>query len=108
METSGFNAPAAFMSDGDVGPLPRADTTTLGAYLGNADLTALGDAAAAAAAAAAAGEGSQAGRAAGEGAEGVEVERVGLNCRAVTTVLEWLCKDPGQHTHCAGQACHRA
>lgn len=52
METSSFNAPAAFIQEGDVGPLPRADATTLGAYLGNADLTALGDAAAAALAAA--------------------------------------------------------
>lgn len=52
METSSFNAPAAFVQEGDVGPLPRADATTLGAYLGNADLTALGDAAAAALAAA--------------------------------------------------------
>jgi hypothetical protein len=60
METSSFNAPAAFIQEGDVGPLPRADATTLGAYLGNADLTALGDAAAAALAAA--GEMSPSGR----------------------------------------------
>lgn len=60
METSSFNAPATFIQEGDVGPLPRADATTLGAYLGNADLTALGDAAAAALAAA--GEMSPSGR----------------------------------------------
>jgi hypothetical protein len=63
METSSFNTPAAFVQEGDVGPVPHADTTTLGAYLGNADLTALGDAAALAAAAA--GELSPAARAAG-------------------------------------------
>ncbi len=63
METSSFNAPAAFIQEGDVGPVPLADTTTLGAYLGNADLTAIGDAAALAAAAA--GELSPAARAAG-------------------------------------------
>lgn len=38
METSSFNAPAAFIQDGEVGPVPRADTATLGAYLGNSDL----------------------------------------------------------------------
>jgi hypothetical protein len=41
METSSFNAPAAFIQDGEVGPLPRADTATLGAYLGNSDLVLL-------------------------------------------------------------------
>jgi hypothetical protein len=41
METSSFNAPAAFIQDGEVGPLPRADTATLGAYLGNSDLVSL-------------------------------------------------------------------
>jgi hypothetical protein len=63
METSSFNAPAAFIQDGDVGPLPRADAATLGAYLGNADLAALGDASASAleAAAAATGAGGGAG-----------------------------------------------
>lgn len=48
-----------------MGPLPRADTTTLGAYLGSADLTAIGDAAALAAAAAAEDQLSPASRAAG-------------------------------------------
>lgn len=69
METSSFNAPAAFIQEGDVGPVPHADTTTLGAYLGSADLTAIGDAAALAAAAA--GELSPASRAAGGCANGM-------------------------------------
>jgi hypothetical protein len=64
METSSFNVPSAFIQEGDVGTLPRADDTTLGAYLGNADLMALGDAAALALAAAA-GQTSPASRAAG-------------------------------------------
>lgn len=38
METSSFNAPAALVQESEVGPVPRADTTTLGAYLGNSDL----------------------------------------------------------------------
>eukprot|EP00775_Hariotina_reticulata_P010067 gene10067-10222_t len=38
METSSFNAPAALVQESEVGQVPRADTTTLGAYLGNSDL----------------------------------------------------------------------
>jgi hypothetical protein len=38
METSSFNAPASFVQESEVGPVPLADTTTLGAYLGNSDL----------------------------------------------------------------------
>ncbi|WIA34203.1 hypothetical protein OEZ86_012559 [Tetradesmus obliquus] len=53
METSAFNAPAAFIQAGEVGQLPRADTATLGAYLGNSDLALLEEPGAAAAAAAA-------------------------------------------------------
>jgi hypothetical protein len=49
METSSFNAPAAFIQDGEVGPLPRADAATLGAYLGNSDLALLEEPGAAAA-----------------------------------------------------------
>lgn len=52
-----------------MGTLPRADDTTLGAYLGNADLSALGDAAALALAAAA-GQISPASRAAGVDVDG--------------------------------------
>eukprot|EP00879_Flechtneria_rotunda_P017296 GHRR01018118.1.p1 GENE.GHRR01018118.1~~GHRR01018118.1.p1 ORF type:complete len:1217 (+),score=567.02 GHRR01018118.1:272-3922(+) len=48
METSSFNAPAAFIQEGEVGPVPRAETHSLGAYLGNSDLI-LDEAAAAAA-----------------------------------------------------------
>jgi hypothetical protein len=38
METSGFNAPAQFIQAGDVGPIPRCDTSTLGSYLGLSDI----------------------------------------------------------------------
>jgi hypothetical protein len=38
METSSFNAPKQFVQDGEVGPIPRAEVSTLGVYLGMSDL----------------------------------------------------------------------
>jgi len=38
MGTSSFNAPSQFIQDGEVGPIPRAEVSTLGVYLGMSDL----------------------------------------------------------------------
>lgn len=40
METSSFNAPSQFIQEGEVGPIPRADASTVGVYLGMTDLAA--------------------------------------------------------------------